>query len=416
MSDPVLALLVAILGGAAVGVERQWSGHASGPEARFAGVRTFSLLGAIGGLAGLFWTWGATGAATVLLAATGALVVVAYAIASRRDIDATTEVAALVVIAAGTMAGLGHIEVASGTVAVTALLLFEKSRLHNLVTRVASEELLAAFRFAVMAVVILPLLPEGPFGPLGGIRPRALWLLVLFFSGLSFAGYIAQRLIGPNHGYPLAGLLGGMVSSTSVTLSFARLSRDHAPLAVPLAQGVVAANTVLFVRVVVAAAVLSPTLAFELAPLVAAPFAIGAIGVVSGLLRDQPVEEQPAQVRNPLQLRAALEMAILFQVVLYVVNVVEQYFGQRGLLATAAIIGLTDADALTLSMAAGVGEGRLTAGLAAQAVIVGLLSNTLVKAGLAGAVGEGRFRTLTILVLALMAVALVLAVAAGLYQ
>ncbi len=185
MSDPVLALLVAILGGAAVGVERQWSGHASGPEARFAGVRTFSLLGAIGGLSGIFWTWGVTGAATVLLAAIGALVVVAYAIASRRDIDATTEVAALVVIAAGTMAGLGHIEVASGTVAVTALLLFEKSRLHNLITRVASEELLAAFRFAVMAVVILPLLPEGPFGPLGGIRPRALWLLVLFFSGLS---------------------------------------------------------------------------------------------------------------------------------------------------------------------------------------------------------------------------------------
>ena len=416
MSDPVLALLVAILGGAAVGVERQWSGHASGPEARFAGVRTFSLLGAIGVLSGICWTWGVTGATTVLLAAIGALVVVAYAIASRRDIDATTEVAALVVIAAGTMAGLGHIEVASGTVAVTALLLFEKSRLDNLITRVASEELLAAFRFAVMAVVILPLLPEGPFGPLGGIRPRALWLLVLFFSGLSFAGYIAQRLIGPNHGYPLAGLLGGMVSSTSVTLSFARLSRDHPALAVPLAQGVVAANTVLFVRVVVAAAVLSPVLALEIAPLVAAPFAIGAIGVVSGLLRDQPVEDQPAQARNPLQLRAALEMAVLFQVVLYVVNVVAQRFGERGLLATAAIIGLTDADALTLSMAAGVGEGQLAASVAAQAVIVGLLSNTLVKAGLSGTVGEGRFRTLTILVLALMAVALVAALAAGLYR
>lgn len=406
MSDPVLALLVAILGGAAIGVERQWSGHASGPNARFAGVRTFSLLGAIGGLAGLFWTWGAAAASTVLLLSAGAIVVVAYVISSRHDIDATTEVAALVVIAAGLTAGLGYTAVASGTVAVTALLLFEKSRLHDMVAKVEGEELLAAFRFAVMAVVILPLLPEGPFGPFGGVRPRALWLLVLFFSGLSFVGYVARRLVGPRHGYPLAGLLGGMVSSTSVTLSFARLSRDHASLAVPLAQGVVAANTVLFARVVVAAAVLSPTLAVRLIPLVAAPFVIGAIAVVSGLMRERPIEGPPAQVRNPLQLRAALEMAVLFQAVLFVVYAVQQRFGASGLLATAAVIGLNDADALTLSMAAGVREGRLAAGIAAQAVTVGLLSNTLVKAGLAASIGEGRFRAITLLVLTLMAVAL----------
>ncbi len=413
MSEPVLALLVAMFGGAAVGVERQWSGHASGPDARFAGVRTFALIGALGGLAGLFWSWGATGASVALLSATGALVVVAYIRASRRDIDATTEVAAIVVLAAGVTAGLGHTAVASGTVAVTALLLFEKSRLHDLVARVEGDELLAAFRFFVMAVVILPLLPEGPFGPLGGVRPRALWLLVLFFSGLSFVGYIARRLVGPNHGYPLAGMLGGMVSSTSVTLSFARLSRDNAALAVPLAQGVVAANTVLFVRVVVAAAVLSPALAVRLAPLVAAPFVIGCVAVVSGLLRERPIEVSPAQVRNPLQLRGALEMALLFQVVLYVVYAVQQRFGEGGLLATAAIIGLNDADALTLSMAAGVGQGRLAPDVAALAVTVGLLSNTLLKGGLAAAIGEGRFRAITIAVLTLMALALGAAAVAG---
>jgi uncharacterized membrane protein (DUF4010 family) len=410
VSDSLLALLVATLGGAAVGVERQWSGHATGPTARFAGVRTFALLGALAGLSGRLWVWGAPLLAAVMLLAAGGLIAIAYVVASRRDVDATTEVAALVVLAAGTAAGLGQTEVASGVVAVTALLLLEKSRLHNWIARVDIRELSAAFRFAVMAVVILPLLPEGPYGPLGGVRPRELWMLVLFFSGLSFGGYLARRVVGASRGYPVAGLLGGMVSSTSVTLSFARLSRDHAGLGMALAQGVVAANTVLYVRVVVAATVLSPTLALALIPHLAAPFAIGAIAAASGLWWREHSEHALELPRNPLQLRSALEMALLFQVVLFVVDVVGRQLGSGGVLATAAVLGLNDADALTLSMAKSVETGLLTTAVAAEAVTVGLLSNTCVKLALAGGVGAGPFRTLTVAVLALMAATLGLGV------
>ncbi|MGE3888009.1 MAG: MgtC/SapB family protein, partial [Vicinamibacterales bacterium] len=234
MPESLLALLVATLGGAAVGVERQWSGHATGPAARFAGVRTFAMLGALAGLSGRLWVWGAPLLSAVLLLAAGTLIAIAYIVASRRDIEATTEVAALVVVGAGAAAGLGQTEVASGIVAVTALLLLEKSRLHTWIARVDIQELSAAFRFAVMAVVVLPLLPAGPYGPFGGVRPRELWLLVLFFSALSFSGYLARRIVGASRGYPVAGLLGGMVSSTSVTLSFARFSRNHDGLGQPL--------------------------------------------------------------------------------------------------------------------------------------------------------------------------------------
>ena len=227
MPDSLIALLVALLGGAAVGVERQWSGHATGPQARFAGVRTFALLGALGGIAGRLWVWDAQPLAAIVLALGGLLVLAGYLAASGHDVDATTETAALIVIAAGVTAGLGQTGVASGIAAVTALLLFEKSQLHDLVGRLEGPELSAAFRFAVMAVVILPLLPPGPFGTWGGgFRPRQLWSLVLLFSGLSFLGYIAQRAIGVSRGYVVAGLLGGMVSSTSVTLGFARQSRE----------------------------------------------------------------------------------------------------------------------------------------------------------------------------------------------
>src|SRR5262245_24205800 len=199
--NTLISLAVAVVGGLGVGIEREWSGHATGPRARFAGVRTFTLLALASGLAGWLWISGVQGIAMILLAGLGGLIVGAYFAASRRDVDGTTEVAAFVVMAAGVLAGAGVTRVAAGILAVTFLLLVEKKRLHALVSKLDREEIRAAARFAVMATVILPLLPEGPYGPLGGIRPRVLWALVLFFSGLSFAGFVARRAFGRNRGY-----------------------------------------------------------------------------------------------------------------------------------------------------------------------------------------------------------------------
>ena len=172
MPIDVLGLFIAALGGTAVGVERQWSGHAEGEDARFAGVRTFTLLGGLGGLAGWLSSAGFTIPAAVLVAGAAAITTAAYVARMQRDVDGTTEVAALVVVAAGVVAGAGLHQMASGVIAVTTLLLVEKSRLHALVARLDDITLRAAARFAVMALVVLPLLPEGPYGPMGGIRPR----------------------------------------------------------------------------------------------------------------------------------------------------------------------------------------------------------------------------------------------------
>src|SRR5262245_39517292 len=158
-------IIVAALGGAAIGVERQRSGHASGANARFGGVRTFTLLGGVAGVAGALAAAGQATLAAIVTAGAVALIVAGYVAASKHDVDATTETAALVVVTAGVLAGIGQLALASGTIAVTVLLLIEKSRLHALVARLDDEELRAAAGFAVMAVVVLPLLPEGPFGP-----------------------------------------------------------------------------------------------------------------------------------------------------------------------------------------------------------------------------------------------------------
>ena len=262
----LLNLAVAVIGGLGVGIEREWSGHATGPHARFAGVRTFTLLGLASGLAGWLWVSGVQGLAMILLAGLGGLVVAAYFAASRRDVDGTTEVAAFVVMAAGVLAGAGSTRVAAGILAVTFLLLVEKKRLHALVSKLDRDEIRAAARFAVMATVILPLLPEGPYGPLGGIRPRVLWALVLFFSGLSFAGFVARRAFGRNRGYAIAGTLGGIVSSTSATFAMAQLSRKKPEVGRALASGALGANVVLFPRVLISSLVLAPPLAAALWP------------------------------------------------------------------------------------------------------------------------------------------------------
>ncbi len=405
MTD-IYGLIVAALGGLAIGVERQWSGHASGPEARFAGVRTFTMLGGVAGLSGTLWAREGPLLAAVLLSIAGAIVVAAYIAASRRDVDGTTEVAALVVLTAGTAAGLGHTRLASGVIAMTVLLLVEKSRLHALVSRLDDAGMRAAVRFAVMAVVVLPLLPAGPFGPLGGIRPRELWLLVLFFSGLSFAGYLAQRAVGANRGYPVAGLLGGLLSSTSVTLGFARLSRTDRDIGWPLAVGVLAACTVLLVRVIVVTSVLNPALALALMPYFALPFVVGLGAIAAGLRKTAPGRTELTRPRNPLQVRQALEMAVLFQFVLMGVYLAREAFGAAGVLLSGAVLGLTDVDALTLSMARSATAGVPT-GVAAQAITIGILSNTLMKAAVALVVGRGAFRAVTAALLGLMAVAFV---------
>jgi uncharacterized membrane protein (DUF4010 family) len=343
--------------------------------------------------------------AGILVAGATALVVAAYVAASRIDVDGTTEVAALVVLAAGTVAGLGQLAVAGGLIAVTGLLLAEKTRLHALAARVDDDDLRSGLRFAAMALVILPVLPEGPFGPGVGVRPRELWALVLFFSGLSFAGHLAQRAVGPDHGLTVAGALGGLVSSTNVTLTFARASRMDSNVARGLAAGALAANVVLFPRVLLATLVLNPPVALDLAPRLAPAMAVTAVAAWVAARRRVAPGRPPATTSNPLEVGAALQMAALFQLVLFAVEAARNWFGGAGLIASAAVLGLTDVDALTLTMARGASPATGMA-TAARAITVGVLANTGLKLLVSMTLGSPVFRLTCGLGLAATAAAL----------
>jgi uncharacterized membrane protein (DUF4010 family) len=396
-ADLIVRLGIAALGGLAVGIEREWSAKKDGERTRFGGVRTFLLLGLLGGLAAVSLGPLGAGVAIVLAAAGAALVVAAYLVtASKGAIDATTEVAGLVVLGAGALAGTGLRAVASAVFAATALVLVEKGRMHGAVARVEGPEILAGARFAVLALVVLPLLPSEPIALLGGMEPRKLWGLVLLFSGLSFAGYIALKAAGPERGLGLAGLLGGLVSSTATTLTFARESRDRdGDLARPLALGALAASSVLPLRVGVVSALLNREVARALLPVVVAGALLGAGIVVWALVRSRrrgrEGEPELPLPSNPLRLGAAIQMTLFFAFVLYALGWVSERYGSAGLIGSSVFLGLTDLDALTLSMNR-MAQGSLPPGDAARALSVGMLANTLFKAGVAIAVGSAAFR------------------------
>lgn len=404
----ITGVMVATLCGGAVGLERQRSGHAVAPDGtdlHFAGLRTFTLLGLLSGVAGWLWRSGYGAPGLVLLGSAGILVSAAYVGASRRDVDGTTEVAALVVLAAGFVSGMGRAAFASALIATTVLLLMEKTRLHDWVSHVDDAEFRSGVRFAVMAAVILPLLPEGPYGPAPGVRPRELWIIVLLITGLEFTGYVARRRVGTQEGYTVAGLLGGLVSSTAVTLSYARLSRVQPASAIALASGAIAANVVLFPRVVLTALVLNAPLGRTMALRLLVPFLVVllALGATRHRRTGAAVPDEPG--RNPMNVMAALRLALVYQVAIYAIAAVTRYLGDAGLLASGFLMGMADVDALTISVARqnGLGAG-VAEGLLPDVIVIGVLGTTLFKLGVVAVAGGGAFRrrvSVALIVLAL---------------
>lgn len=414
--------LVALFIGALIGIEREQRRSAE-PERSFGGVRTHILLALVGGAsAWMSRELQATWIFAVALASVGAVAVASYVRHGSEPGDApgiTSEIAAIAVFLLGGMVVVGDAALAVAlAVAVSAVLAF-KQPLHGLVARIGTQDLLAGIKLLSATFIVLPLLPREPVDPWGAINLYQLWLLVVITSGLSMVGYVAMRWLGVARGTAVTGLAGGLVSSTATTLSFARDSRMAGASASGLAEssGILLAWTVMFVRVAVLLAIVHPALLQVAGTPLAVMGATTAAFALAFYRGGQPSgasdDSGGRPMRNPFRLGEALKFGLLFAGILLAVKLAQRHLPDTGLYLVAALAGLADVDAITLSIAGSAATAPALAPLAV-AVCVATVSNTLVKCAvvmLFGAtpvrrnVGAAAIAALTVGLLSLAAVA-----------
>ncbi len=388
---PLRDFAIALFLGALVGIEREKK-QAAAPDRGIGGLRTFMLFAEAGAVA----AWLSVQLATPWIflgvgALVAALLVAGYLSWSRLhpdDVGLTTEVAGIVVYLLGGLPIYGYPALAVALGITTSAILAFKEPLHGLVERIGREDLYAGLTLLIATFIVLPVLPDRALDPWGALNPYQMWWLVILISGLSLVGYIATRWLGAGRGIPLTGLFGGLVSSTAVTLSFARRSRENGcspALADALASGILIAWAVMFVRITIEVAALHAALLPALAAPMAAPAGIAALAAAvayrrSGRLADTAPRD--VSLRNPFSLTAAIRFALLFAAVLLIVKLVETHAPGSGLYGVAALAGLTDVDAITLSMASSARAGATEARIAVNAIVVAAITNSLVKFGL----------------------------------
>ena len=400
----IQSFAIAVLIGALIGIERE---KRRDTEATVGGIRTFVLLAMLGAAGGYLSARFQTPWPLLIVVALASITVVAGFLIDVEErkgpIGLITELAAIVVTLLGGLAMLDQAALAVCLGIVVAALLAYKQPLHGLIDRIGWDDIFAGLRLLIASFIVLPLLPDRTVDPWQALNPRELWLLVVLISALSMVGYVATRWLGPGRGAIVTGLTGGLVSSTAATLAFSRQSRDAAGRAAArmLAIGTLIAWAVMFGRVVVVAFAVYPVFARHLA---AAMIAMGLASVaIVGFLywRHRQAEAAgvdksktaPADIAitTPFSLTQAVKFGLLYAAILLLVKIISNLELREGLYLVAALAGLTDVDAITLSISQYARDGGIIR-VATVSIIIASLSNTIVKAAMAAFVGSPDYR------------------------
>ena len=392
-------LAVALAIGLLIGLERGWKAREEGEGERTAGVRTLAMPGLIGGI------WGALPATYldgVMMALALAFVVYAAAMTlfflretnQEGTRDATNLVAALLSFSLGAFAVAGDMTVAAAAGVVATGLLALKPALHGWVRRLTWEELRSALILLAMTIVMLPVLPDRTVDPWGFVNPHEIWLMTVLIAVISFAGYVAVKVFGDRNGIAVTGLAGGLVSSTAVTVSMAQLARAHPERTATLAGGALISSATMLARVLAVVAIVNASLLGRLGvPLALACVVLGIAGLA---LIMRPGHEAPdaneteLTLTNPLDVAGVLKFGALLTVIIVASRVATAWAGDAGAYAVAALSGVADVDAVTLTMSR-LAHDRIEPAVAAGAIVIVTGVNTIAKAALGWASGGAHF-------------------------
>ncbi len=390
MESPTVFLDLAVsLGlGLLVGLQRQRAGSA------VAGIRTFPLISLAGSASALLpidlRPWGF--AAGLLAVATLALIGNLTRAKTDESPGVTTEAAMVLMYLVGALVVHGPRSAAVAVGAACAVLLHIKPVLHRFTQRLGESDVRAIMQFAVITLIILPVLPDRTFGPFDVLNPHRIWLMVVLVVAISLAAYVAQRLLGDRHATILGGLLGGLISSTATTASYSRRARAEPHAANLALLAIILASTVLYARVLVILWVVARTHWWVFAPPLLVMLAVGIACTLAARTAAREANGNIPAQSNPTQFSSALLFALLFAAVLFAAAAARHHFGDRGTLVVAALSGLTDLDAISLSLARLAADAKLDPHVASQGVIVALLANLVFKAILAAVLGGHALR------------------------
>lgn len=396
-----------------IGFERERNKQNIQHNISFAGFRSFTLFGVAGFLAfkmadfsmlyfGLF-----VGSVFALIIASYVLTAAKYG-----RIGTTTEIAAMLTFFMGGLCSMGNLVLAATLTLVLVCILYFKESLHKLAEKLKDIEVVSTIKFMIVAFVVLPLLPNQTYGPYGVFNPYLIWLIVVFVSGISFASYIAIKLIGPRRGIGLVGFLGGLISSTALTLSFSRESKRNKNIVNPFVVAIILASTAMCFRVLLELSVLNKEL---VAACIVPLSAMGFVGIVSVLTfwfwKDSDSEKEAAEeakkrvykLKSPFTLGPALKFGLFFMLILFVMKIAQIYFGHGSLYVVSLISGLVDVDAITVSVANITKQGGVSNSVGTTAVTLAVISNTLFKGGVLFVLGSRKVSAKVLSVFGLMA-------------
>ena len=377
-----LSVAAALACGLLIGIERGFTLRREGTGARVAGVRTFSLLGMVAGVAGLIGKSAQPLAAGALIAAAAAILAIGYAHRpglSKRP-DATTPVAAMATLGLGFVAGFGDPGLAVAGATIVTLLLALKQETHHLIDRLDEDDVKALARYAVIAGAVLPFLPSGQYGPLDAWNLRKLWLVVVLVTGFSFLGYVANRIFGERHGTIATALIGGAYSSTAVTQSLAQRLGSASQLGAENA-GIALATAVMYLRVLLLIGVLA-TRVFVPFALIILPALVVAWVAGLWLYRKAPSCDAPAPPGNPIALLPAFGFVAFVAIAAIGAKWAAGRFGEQGIAVLLLIVGSTDVDTAIITLG-GLPPTTISPLLAAIAIAGTIIANMAVKIGIA---------------------------------
>lgn len=374
-------LVVAVLIGILIGLEREFSRPKSGKI--FAGIRTYPLVSMLGFSSALIASFTETWMYGIFFLGYAALITTAYFISAKEGrIGGTSDIAALLVFLLGSLVYWGYLLIAATIAVVTMLFLSSKLQLRKFVGNIRSEDILSIMKLGIITIIILPLLPNEVIDPLKVLNPSTIWLMVIFVSGLSFLGYLLVKYIGKDKGISLTGFLGGLVSSTAVTISMSKKSKESESLAGNYAVGVILASSIMYIRIYIIILFLDIQLAIHTWPPL---LLLGAVGLIVSFILTKKVKEKQVtefELKNPLELKFALLFGLIFAIVIIATKAAQDFLGTEGMYAVSAMAGITSVDAIVLSVIQLL-PASVSISTAVAAIIIATASNDIVKLGIA---------------------------------